>query len=463
MAKSTGFLEYRRESPAKRPVPERIRDFSEFEMPLPVRKLQNQAARCMDCGVPSCHAFGCPLANRIPDFNDMVYRGRWKLALDLLHETNNFPEITGRICPAPCETACTLSINQEPVTIRTIELAVAEQGWALGLIKPEPCLVRSGKRVAVAGSGPAGLAAAQQLARAGHDVVVFEKQYGIPDFKLEKRFIDRRLEQLAGEGVHFETGVVAGTDISAQYIRHHFDAVLIATGASVPRSLQYAARELHGVHFAMEYLKQQNRLNAGVPIPPEERIEAAGKDVVVIGGGDTGSDCVGTARRQGARSITQVELLSEPPAVRREDNPWPTWPDVMRTSSSQEEGCVRMWGVMTQSLAGADGKVKALKCVRLEWPSPGRFSEIPGSEFELKADLVLMAMGFLHVEHGPLIKDFGIQIDKKGNIAADEDGMTSAPGVFAAGDGVLGASLVVRAIGQGRKAAKGIDRYLIQK
>jgi glutamate synthase (NADPH/NADH) small chain len=301
--------------------------------------------------------------------------------------------------------------------------------------------------------------------------VVFEKQdrpggilrYGIPDFKLEKRFIDRRLEQLAGEGVHFETGVVAGTDISAQYIRHHFDAVLIATGASVPRSLQYAARELHGVHFAMEYLKQQNRLNAGVPIPPEERIEAAGKDVVVIGGGDTGSDCVGTARRQGARSITQVELLSEPPAVRREDNPWPTWPDVMRTSSSQEEGCVRMWGVMTQSLAGADGKVKALKCVRLEWPSPGRFSEIPGSEFELKADLVLMAMGFLHVEHGPLIKDFGIQIDKKGNIAADEDGMTSAPGVFAAGDGVLGASLVVRAIGQGRKAAKGIDRYLIQK
>jgi NAD(P)H-dependent glutamate synthase small subunit len=438
---------------------------------LPIRKLQSQAARCMDCGVPSCHSYGCPLVNRIPDFNDMVYRGQWKLAIDLLHETNNFPEITGRICPAPCEAACTLSINQEPVTIRAIELAIAEQGWALGLIKPEPCLVRTGKRAAVVGSGPAGLAAAQELARAGHDVVVFEKQdklggllrYGIPDFKLEKRFIDRRLEQLKGEGVQFETGVIAGIDISAPYMKHHFDAVLIAAGAEVPRALNLQGQKLEGVHFAMEFLKQQNRLIAGNAILPEERIEAAGKNVVVIGGGDTGSDCVGTARRQGASSITQVELLPEPPAERRPENPWPTWPSVMRTSSSQEEGCERIWSVMTKDVAGLRGKVQALKCVRLEWTSPDRFSEIPGSDFELKADLVLLAMGFLHVEHGPLIKDFGVQVDKKGNVVTDGGSMTSTPGVFASGDAVSGASLVVKAIAQGRKAASGIDRYLMQK
>ena len=334
MAKPTGFLEIGREAAPRRPVAERILDFHEYETPLTLRKLQDQAARCMDCGVPACHAYGCPLGNRIPDFNEMVYRGRWKTALCLLHETNNFPEITGRICPAPCEASCTLSINREAVTVRCIERAVAERGWADGLIKPEPPAVPSGKRVAVIGSGPAGLAAAQELMRMGHAVVVYEKQdriggllrYGIPDFKLEKNLLDRRLDQLRAEGVVFETGVVAGTDISAQYLGSHFDAVLVAVGASIPHSPGFARQNAPGVHFAMEYLKQQNRINAGDAVPSGEWITAEGKDVAVIGGGDTGSDCVGTARRQGAKRIVQIELLPEPPAVRASDNPWPTWP-----------------------------------------------------------------------------------------------------------------------------------------
>jgi glutamate synthase (NADPH) small chain len=462
MAKADGFLEFSRENPSKRPVAERIRDFREFETLLPLKKLQNQAARCMDCGVPSCHAYGCPLSNRIPDFNEMVYRGQWKLALDLLHETNNFPEVTGRICPAPCEAACTLSINQEPVTIRQIELAVAEQGWANGLIKPEPALTRTGKRVAVVGSGPSGLAAAQDLARSGHDVVVFEKQdriggllrYGIPDFKMEKRVVDRRLEQIRAEGVQFETGVFAGTDISAQYMKHHFDAVLITAGATVPRSPDVPGQNLRGVHFAMEYLKQQNRLNAEDAVPPEALITAAEKDVVVIGGGDTGSDCVGTARRQGAGSVTQIEILPEPPPLRAPGNPWPTWPNVIRTSSSQEEGCVRMWSVLAKAFIGS-GRVQKLRAVRLQG-----MEEIPDSMFELKADLVLLAAGFMHLEHGPLIRDFKIRLDGRGNILTDSNAMTSAEGVFAAGDSVLGASLVVKAVDHAKKAARGIDSFL---
>ena len=474
MGKPSGFLEFGPEAPTKRPAAERIRDFREFESPLGVAKLKNQAARCMDCGVPACHAYGCPLANRIPDYNDMVFRGHWKAALDLLHDTNNFPEITGRICPAPCEAACTLFIHGETVTIRQIELAAAEQGWASGWIKPEPPAVSSGRRVAVIGSGPAGLAAAQELARMGHAVVVYEKQdriggllrYGIPDFKLEKRLLDRRLDQLRSEGVVFETGVAAGTDISAQYMRHHFDAVLIAVGASVPRSPGLTGQQLPGVHFAMEYLKQQNRANAGDHIPSSERITAEGLDVAVVGGGDTGSDCVGTARRQGADRIVQIELLPEPPTARAADNPWPTWPNVMRTSSSQEEGCERLWSIRTKGCtAGRHGRVQSLQCIRIVWSraeSNGRMEcrEIPGSEFEVKADLVLIATGFQHLEHGPLVRDFGIELDNHGHVHADRCGATSVPGVYAAGDCVLGTSLAVKAIDQGRRAATGIDAFL---
>ncbi len=475
MGKETGFLDFPRENPPHRAVAERVRDFHEIEQMLGRPALEIQASRCMDCGIPFCHAFGCPVSNRIPEWNDMVYRKQWRKALDLLHATCNLPEVTGRVCPAPCEPACTLAINQPPVTIRHIELQIVERGWAEGWIVPEPAPVRTGKRVAVIGSGPAGLAACQQLARRGHDVVVFEKaprvggllRYGIPDYKLEKWVIDRRLDQMRAEGVVFEAGVNAGTDISVRYLRRSFDAILLATGASVPRDLPVPGRELRGVHFAMEFLTQQNIRNGGEE-PPGDAISAAGRNVVVVGGGDTGSDCIGTSRRQGAREIRQIEILPMPPGERVPGNPWPTWPNILRTSSSHEEGCARDFAVATKEFLGDNGAVKRLRCVRLDWPAPdasGRstFKEIPGSEFTIDADLVLLSMGFVHAEHGPLVRDLGLGVDGRGNLAVDGELMTSSPGVFAAGDCASGASLVVRALDQGRAAAAAVDRYLSGK
>jgi len=473
MAKPTGFLEHPREDPANRPVAERVGDYKEIEQPLPLDRAEVQASRCMDCGIPYCHAFGCPLGNRIPEFNDMVYRRQWRRALDLLHATNNFPEITGRLCPAPCEAACSLSINSKPVSVRHLELQIVERGWREGWIAPQPAERKTGKSVAVIGSGPAGLAAAQQLARRGHDVVVFEKaaapggilRYGIPDFKLEKWILDRRLDQLRAEGVRFETGVEVGADLSVRYLLRKFEALCITAGAREPRDLKVPGRGLEGIHFAMEYLAQQNRRNAGEVIPFDQEILAKDKNVVVIGGGDTGSDCVGTARRQGARSITQIELLPEPPLDRSPDNPWPTWPTILRTSTSHEEGGERMWSVQTKEFLGLGIRVRGMRCVRLAWSPPdasGRrpFKEVPGSEFELKAELVLLALGFVHVEHGPIIGELGLKTDDRGNLAVDGDGMTNVPGIFAGGDAVLGASLVVRAILLGRRMAAAVDKYL---
>jgi NAD(P)H-dependent glutamate synthase small subunit len=469
-------MEYDREEPPHRPVEDRIRDSHEIEELLPGDRILQQAARCMDCGIPFCHAYGCPVKNRIPDWNDMVYRNQWRKALELLHATCNLPEITGRVCPAPCEPACTLAINLPAVTIRHIELQIVEHGWREGWIRPEKPDFRTGRRVAVIGSGPAGLPAAQQLARRGHEVVVFEKadriggllRYGIPDFKLEKWVIDRRLEQMREEGVVFETGVNAGVDVSAGYLRRTFDAIVLATGATVPRDLPIPGRDLGGIHFAMDFLTLQNKANAGDTIPEGERISAAGKHVVVVGGGDTGSDCIGTSRRQAAASITQIELLPLPPENRAPRNPWPVWPVVLRTSPSQEEGCERLWAIQTKAFAGDGGRVRKLSCVKLDWSEPdlaGRrtFREIPGSEFDIPADLVLLAMGYVHVEHGPLVRDLGVSTDPRGNLVVNGNLQSSVPGVFGAGDAVAGASLVVRAIDLGRLAAEGVDRFLSGK
>jgi len=474
MGKPSGFLEHGREPIPHRPVEERLRDWHEVQADFSEEQARTQGARCMDCGVPFCNN-GCPLGNIIPDWNDLVYRGRWREALDRLHSTNNFPEFTGLVCPAPCEAACVLGINDDPVTIKQIEWEISRRGWQEGWIRPVLPERRSGRSVAVVGSGPAGLAAAQQLARAGHGVTVFEKSdrlggllcYGIPEFKLEKRLIDPRLEQMRAEGVAFQTGVLVGVDLSAADLRRSFDAVLLCTGSEQPRDLPIPGRDLRGIHFAMEFLTQQNRRNAGDRLAPEEEIRAAGKRVVVLGGGDTGSDCVGTSHRQRARSVTSIELLDRPPDERHPSIPWPLWPLVFRTSSSHEEGGEREFSVLTKRFEGESGKLTRLHCVRLEWGPPdasGRpvMREVPGSEFSIPTELVLLAMGFVHPLHEGLVKDLGLRLDPRGNVLADVDGFaTSEPGVFAAGDCRRGQSLVVWALWEGREAARAVDRYLV--
>jgi glutamate synthase (NADPH/NADH) small chain len=474
MAKPTGFLEYGREDTPFRPVEERIRDWREVQQDPAVERVRRQAARCMDCGVPFCNS-GCPLGNIIPDWNDLVYRDKWEDALARLHSTNNFPEFTGLLCPAPCEAACVLGINADPVTIKQVEWEIIRRGWEEGWVRPLLPERRSGRSVAVVGSGPAGLAAAQQLNRAGHTVTVFEKsdriggllRYGIPDFKLEKWIIDRRLEQMRGEGVAFQSGVHVGVELSAADLRRNFDAVVLCTGAEQPRDLPIPGRELRGIHFAMDFLTQQNKRTAGDAPQAQQEILAADRDVVILGGGDTGSDCVGTSHRQQARSVTSIELLERPPDTRDPSTPWPLWPLVFRSSSSHAEGGNREFAVMTKRFSGRGGRVERLHAVRLRFGPPdsetGRrpMQEVPGSEFELPADLVLLALGFVHPVHEGLVRDLGLQLDARGSVVADTRRFaTSEPGVFAAGDCRRGQSLVVWAQWEGREAARAVDRYL---
>ncbi|TVR59282.1 MAG: glutamate synthase subunit beta, partial [Candidatus Competibacteraceae bacterium] len=445
--------------------------FRDFIAPLPEPQVREQAARCMDCGIPYCHQ-GCPVHNIIPDWNDLVYRGNWREALEVLHSTNNFPEFTGRICPAPCEASCTLNFNDSPVTIKDIECAIIDRGWAEGWVTPQIAAHRTGKRVAVVGSGPAGLACAQQLARAGHDVVVFEKQdriggllrYGIPDFKLEAEQIDRRLAQMRAEGVEFRPNSHVGTDLPARQLLAEFDALALTGGAEHPRDLNVPGRELHGIHFAMDFLTQQNRRVAGQKVADEE-ILATGKAVVVIGGGDTGSDCVGTSNRQDARSVTQLEIMPKPPLHENKLLTWPNWPLKLRTSSSHEEGCERDWAVGTQSFVGRDGRVAAVRLARQEWQSVnGRqvMVEVPGSAFDIEADLVLLAMGFIHPIQTGMLEELGVALDGRGNVRAGEtDYQTSVNKIFTAGDMRRGQSLVVWAIREGRQCARAVDEYLM--
>jgi glutamate synthase (NADPH/NADH) small chain len=459
-------MEFPREVAQRRPAVDRVNDWQEVYLPFPEEKLRTQGARCMDCGVPFCHN-GCPLHNIIPDWNDLVYHGRWKDAIRQLHATNNFPEFTGRVCPAPCEAACVLGINEPPVTIKQIERAIIDRAFEEGYIHPEPPAVRSGKRVAVVGSGPAGLAAAQQLSRSGHAVTVFEKndriggllRYGIPNFKMEKHLIDRRLEQMRGEGVTFQTNAHIGKEIPAEDLRKQFDAILLAGGSEKARDLDVPGRELKGIHFAMEFLPQQNRRNEGDTIPAGEEILATGKHVVIIGGGDTGADCLGTCHRQKAASVTQFELLPKPPDLRSPQTPWPLWPLQLRTETSHEEGGIRDWSVSTSRLVGDEnGNVKELQALRVG--PPPKFEPKKGSEFSIKSDLVLLAMGFLGPVKNGLLEQLGVQLDQRGNVATNGNYMSSVPGVFAAGDMRRGQSLVVWAISEGRKAAANLDRYL---
>ena len=473
MGKPTGFLEYERLDRSYAPAADRVRHYNEFVIPLEEKELSIQGARCMDCGIPFCHQ-GCPVNNIIPDWNDLVYHGRWKEALTVLHSTNNFPEFTGRICPAPCEEACTLNIEDIPVTIKTIECSIVDKGWEKGWIQPQIAAHKTGKRVAIVGSGPAGLAAAQQLARAGHTVELFEKndriggllRYGIPDFKMEKKVIDRRMAQLQAEGVTFTTDTHVGVTIPARQLHDTFDAVVLTGGSELSRDLEVPGRDLDGVHFAMTFLPQQNKRNAGDTIAPEIALTAKGKHVIVIGGGDTGSDCIGTSFRQGALSVTQLEILPRPPEKENKGLTWPNWPNKLRTSSSQDEGAVRDWSVATKSIEGEDGRVTAINCVRLEWQQDDngqwQMTEIPGSEFQLKADMVLLAMGFVHPVYEGMLQELGVELDPRGNVLADTDQYrTSIDKVFAAGDMRRGQSLVVWAIREGRQCARAVDEFLM--
>ncbi|MGA7575474.1 MAG: glutamate synthase subunit beta [Terriglobales bacterium] len=469
MGKDTGFLEYSRELAPRRAVTQRVNDWFEIYLDFPEENLRTQGARCMDCGVPFCQT-GCPVNNLIPDWNDLVYHGRWKEAVRQLHATNNFPEFTGRICPAPCEASCVLGINQPPVTIKQIEKNIVERGFAEGWIHPEPPAFSTGKNVAVVGSGPAGLAAAQQLRRAGHAVAVYEKadriggllRYGIPQFKLEKHIVDRRLEQMAAEGVKFVTGAEVGKNVAVGDLRAEFDAIVLAGGAEQPRDLNVPGRELKGIHYAMEFLPQQNRRCLGDTLKPEAEIVAAGKRVVIIGGGDTGADCLGTCHRQKPLSVHQFEILPKPPEERSPLTPWPLWPMQLRTEGAHEEGGVRDWSLATTKFTGsASGEVEYLHAVRVG--PPPRFEPIPGTEFTMEADLILIAMGFLGPVKDGMVEQLGVKLDGRGNVATDQDYMSSEPGIFAAGDMRRGQSLVVWAIAEGRKAAASVDAYLRTK
>jgi glutamate synthase (NADPH) small chain len=481
MGKITGFMEFERVEEGYRPVPERLKNYKEFVIGLTNQQAGIQGARCMDCGTPFCNS-GCPVNNIIPDFNDLVYRQDWENAFAVLDSTNNFPEFTGRICPAPCEAACTLNVNDDPVGIKSIEHAIADRAWEHGWVRPRPAKIRTGKKVAVVGSGPAGMAAAQQLARAGHDVTLFEKndriggllRYGIPDFKLEKFQIDRRVEQMKAEGVTVRTGVMVGNlpkgtkvinwareTIAPEQLRKQFDAVVLSGGAEQSRDLPVPGRDLDGIHFAMEFLPQQNKVNAGDKV--KGQIRADGKHVIVIGGGDTGSDCVGTSNRHGAASVTQFELMPQPPEEENKELTWPYWPYKMRTSSSHEEGCEREFAISTKEFIGENGKVSGLKTVRVEWKD-GKMAEVPGTEQVLKADLVLLAMGFVSPV-ATILEGFCVDKDARGNAKATTEFIggyvTNVPGVFAAGDMRRGQSLVVWAIREGRQAARAVDEYLM--